>query len=259
MQTGAITQYFDVAQITLYGFWIFFAWLIFHIRREDKREGFPLVSDKPGVVPLAPGAFLPKPKIFLLHNGTTVMAPRYEEPAAEPKALPSAAFPGAPLDPTGDPMIDGVGPASWVNRSDTPDVVWETGEPRIVPMRVAPDFHVAGEDPDPIGMVVVGCDGLAGGTVRDVWVDRSETVARYLEVEVPVNGEFRHVLLPLNFSRINRRMRIVKVRSITSFQFVNVPGLRHPEQVTRLEEDMICAYYAGGTLYATASRMEPML
>ena len=35
-QPGA---YMDVAQVTLYVFWIFFACLIFYLRREDKREG----------------------------------------------------------------------------------------------------------------------------------------------------------------------------------------------------------------------------
>ena len=46
MATGAITGYIDVAQVVLYAFWIFFAGLIFYLRREDKREGYPLVSDR---------------------------------------------------------------------------------------------------------------------------------------------------------------------------------------------------------------------
>ena len=37
-------QYIDGAQIALYAFWIFFAGLIIYIRREDKREGYPLES-----------------------------------------------------------------------------------------------------------------------------------------------------------------------------------------------------------------------
>lgn len=259
MHTGAITGYFDVAQITLYGFWIFFAGLIFHIRREDKREGFPLVSDKPGFVPLEEGALMPKPKVFHLQNGTTVYAPRFEAPEAEPKAVASAAFPGAPLDPSGDPMIDGVGPAAWVNRSDMPDVMWETGEARIVPMRVDPAFSVASEDPNPVGMEVIGCDGAVAGIVREVWVDRSETVARFVEVEVPAGGGTRIALLPTTMMTVNATTRQIKVRSITAGQFANVPALRNPDQITRLEEDKIYGYFAGGTLYATAERMEPLL
>ncbi|HEY5309302.1 MAG TPA: photosynthetic reaction center subunit H, partial [Casimicrobiaceae bacterium] len=48
MHAGAITSYIDVAQIALYAFWIFFAGLIFYLRREDKREGYPLESDRSG-------------------------------------------------------------------------------------------------------------------------------------------------------------------------------------------------------------------
>lgn len=41
-----ITEYIDFAQIALYAFWIFFAGLVFYLRREDKREGYPLHSDR---------------------------------------------------------------------------------------------------------------------------------------------------------------------------------------------------------------------
>ncbi len=37
-------NYIDGAQIALYAFWLFFAGLIYYIRREDKREGYPLES-----------------------------------------------------------------------------------------------------------------------------------------------------------------------------------------------------------------------
>jgi photosynthetic reaction center H subunit len=39
-----MTRYIDGAQIALYAFWIFFAGLIIYLRREDKREGYPLES-----------------------------------------------------------------------------------------------------------------------------------------------------------------------------------------------------------------------
>jgi hypothetical protein len=41
--------YIDFAQITVYLFWFFFAGLILYLRREDKREGYPLESDRKGV------------------------------------------------------------------------------------------------------------------------------------------------------------------------------------------------------------------
>lgn len=39
-----MAQYIDGAQIALYAFWLFFAGLIIYLRREDKREGYPLES-----------------------------------------------------------------------------------------------------------------------------------------------------------------------------------------------------------------------
>jgi photosynthetic reaction center H subunit len=37
-------MYFDGAQIAVWAFWLFFAGLIYYLRREDKREGYPLDS-----------------------------------------------------------------------------------------------------------------------------------------------------------------------------------------------------------------------
>lgn len=37
-------EYIDGAQITLYAFWAFFVGLVIYLRREDKREGYPLES-----------------------------------------------------------------------------------------------------------------------------------------------------------------------------------------------------------------------
>ena len=47
METGAITQYVDLAQLVLYLFWIFFAGLIYYLVRENHREGYPLESGRP--------------------------------------------------------------------------------------------------------------------------------------------------------------------------------------------------------------------
>jgi photosynthetic reaction center H subunit len=50
MDKGSIVGSIDTAQVVLYVFWVFFAGLIFYLRREDKREGYPLVSDRAGGV-----------------------------------------------------------------------------------------------------------------------------------------------------------------------------------------------------------------
>ncbi len=39
-----MSQYIDGATIAIYAFWLFFFGLIVYIRREDKREGYPLDS-----------------------------------------------------------------------------------------------------------------------------------------------------------------------------------------------------------------------
>ena len=75
MGTGAITSYIDVAQLALYAFWIFFAGLIVYLRREDKREGYPLESDRSGGRIKVQGfPAVPAPKTFTLHEGGTVKA-----------------------------------------------------------------------------------------------------------------------------------------------------------------------------------------
>ena len=38
MNQGAITSSIDVAQVTLYLFWFFFAGLLYYLRREDKHQ-----------------------------------------------------------------------------------------------------------------------------------------------------------------------------------------------------------------------------
>ena len=258
MPTGAVTEYIDVAQIALYAFWIFFAGLIYYLRREDKREGYPLESDRSGVVRVQGWPAIPRPKTFLLRDGTVCTAPRPAAPRTEIRASPVGKWLGAPLEPTGDPMQDAVGPAAYADRADVPDLTLD-GLPRIVPLRAARDFTIESRDPDPRGMPVIGADGEIGGIVRDAWVDRTETILRYLEVEVTGPAGVRQVLLPINFTKISGRRGQVKVRSILGRQFADVPGLAQTEQVTLREEDRIAAYYASGTLYATPSRLGPLV
>lgn len=256
MGTGAITSYIDVAQIALYAFWVFFAGLIYYLHREDKREGYPLESDRSGHVKVQGFPSVPEPKTFTLRDGRTVLAPNFRTSSQTLGGIASAGHPGAPLQPTGNPMLAGVGPGSWSDRADIVDTTFDD-QPRLVPLRAAPDFAVSGHDPDPRGMAVIGADGAVAGTVRDLWVDRAEVLFRYLEVEVPAAGGSRRVLLPVNFSRIGSQR--VKVQSILASQFGQVPATRQPDTVTLLEEEKIMAYYGAGTLYATPDRQEPLL
>ncbi|TNY03226.1 photosynthetic reaction center subunit H, partial [Escherichia coli] len=72
MQTGAITGYIDVAQLVLYAFWIFFAGLIVYLHRENKREGYPLESDRSRSISVQGWPAVPEAKTYRLANGETV-------------------------------------------------------------------------------------------------------------------------------------------------------------------------------------------
>jgi photosynthetic reaction center H subunit len=258
--SAAFTQYVDVAQVVLYVFWAFLAGVIIYLHVEDKREGYPLESERSANIAVQGWPRVPAPKTYLLADGSTVQAPRAQPYDDRPvKATPIGPWPGAPLEPDGDPMVDGVGPAAYAERLDIPDATLH-GTPKLVPLRKATGWHVEERDPDPRGMPVIGADGKQAGTVKDIWVDVSEYIMRYLEVEVSDKaGNTRNVLLPTTLSRIWASRNRVEVKSITSRQFMKVPAIRNPDVVTRLEEDKICAFYSGGHLYATPERAEPLV
>jgi photosynthetic reaction center H subunit len=255
--TGAITPYIDVSQLTLYAFWIFFAGLVIYLTLESKREGFPLITSKAderltGILPL------PKPKTFILHDGTTRSVP-WNEPLETLAMKQTSNFEGAPWEPQGDPMQLGLGPASYALRLDMPELTHE-GTHRTVPMRLDNGFSIASEDPDPRGYSVIAADGEVAGIVSDLWVDRTSTQARWVEVALP-DPLARRVIVPMELAQIstNARGGTVKVRSITAAQFTTAPVPASPDSVTAREEDRIAAYFASGHLYAMPSRMEPLI
>lgn len=259
MEIGAITGYIDAAQVVLYVFWAFFFFIIYYLVQENKREGYPLDTDSLDPAKrrkIAGATSLPKPKTFLLADGSTVMAP---DPSRADtrilKARATAGTDGFPIEPDGNPLTAGVGPGSYAERADTPDLTID-GKPKIIPMRIAAGFHVDENDPDPRGMPVIGADGKSGGTVSDIWVDPPEHLVRFLEVEV-AGG--KKVLFPINLVRVDGKAQQVTVRALQSFQFNDIPVTKSSEQVTRLEEEMIFGYFGAGTLYATPGRAEPIL
>jgi len=258
MSTGAITHGIDIAQVVLYMFWVFFAGLCLYLHRENKREGYPLESDgRGGTVVIQGFPAVPEPKVFLLRSGQKRFAPG---PNSGKQVLTggvaTSRYPGSPIVPTGNPLLAGVGPGAYADRDDSPDVTIDN-VPRIVPLRAAPGFEVMSQGPDPRGMYVIGADDIIGGKVVDLWVDRSEAIFRYLEIEVDAAFGSRRVLLPMTMARCGDRE--VFVRSILARQFADVPGTRLPEVITLLEEDRIGAYYGAGTLYALPSRQEPLV
>jgi hypothetical protein len=79
MPSTGITDHFDIAFISLYVFWLFFAGLVFYLHRESKREGYPLVSDRPKRIRVVGFPDLPPPKTFLTADGHAITVPRVGE------------------------------------------------------------------------------------------------------------------------------------------------------------------------------------
>ncbi|MGN7125870.1 photosynthetic reaction center subunit H [Methylorubrum thiocyanatum] len=257
MPRGEITGYIDVAQVTLYAFWIFFAGLVFYLRREDRREGYPLENEAAGRLKSPDPILIPTPKAFHLSSGHTMYAPQTN--IAYDTNVPSRrreVFPGAPYFRTDTSLRAGVGPGSWVPRHDEHDRTWDN-QYRIVPLRVADAFVVHEDGPNPIGMAVLGADRQVAGTVVDLWVDRGESFVRYYEVELGAGG--RRVLMPVTFCTTGRFSRTVKTEALLAAQFADIPGIKDPDSVTLLEEERIMSYFGAGTLYASPARQEPIL
>ncbi|MEM8632578.1 MAG: photosynthetic reaction center subunit H [Pseudomonadota bacterium] len=252
----------DFASVAIWMFWIFFALLIFYLQTENMREGYPL-EDEDGGPAANQGPFpLPKEKTWSLPHGRGERTVPDGKPEARDLALAKTdKAQGAPFMPTGDPMADGVGPASWAPRRDVPELDGK-GHPKIVPMAGLEAFSVsAGYDPR--GMKVVSGDSKVVGEITDMWVDEPEQLVRYLEFKLDSDGSTR--LVPMQMAKVTKsnllmgRDPFVKVRSLYAAQFAGVPKTASNTQVTLLEEDKICGYYAGGTLYASQERLDPAI
>ena len=181
MQSGA---YMDLAQVTLYVFWIFFAGLIFYLRREDKREGYPLDSTALAAASVHGFPRMPEPKNYLLRGGHVATL-------AEPQERSPRCRGGADRSMAG--RADGADRQSDARRRRARLLRRPRGRSRTHHRRHTLHRSVAAgrgyllskpRDPDPRGMRVIGADSEIGGVVTDVWVDRAEALIRYLEVEV---------------------------------------------------------------------------
>jgi photosynthetic reaction center H subunit len=245
----------DVTEIIFSTFVLFFIGLIIYLRREDRREGYPLEQESGQLEPNGGFFFTAKPKTFILPHGGTLTKPNALRESQAVNAKPTSGAPGSPLEPTGDPMTAGVGPGAYAQRAHTPDLTLH-GAPKIVPLRVASDYSIDRNDADPRGMTVVGVDNVAGGVVSDIWIDRSEYLIRYLEVSV---SPTKSVLVPMTMAVVKKSKGVVQVDAILGSQFAGAPTLSNPDQITLYEEERVVAYYGAGFLYATKARTEPLI
>lgn len=257
MNSGNIVGTIDAAQIAMITFIGFFIALVFWLRREDRREGYPLEDALTGKL-LSSGGPLSaaEQKTFILpFDRGTVSVPVRPGQGREPVDIAAKRrenFGGAPYSPVGDVFAAGVGPGSYANRAQWADQDAH-GLPRIVPMGVVPEITVAKASTDPRGLPVYGADGAKAGTVVDLWVDRAEHQVRYLAVDT---GS-KTVLAPMPMAVV-RRGRVI-ISAINAADFAGAPFPADASQITRYEEERVIAYFGTGYLYANADRLEPLV
>ena len=239
---------FDLASLSIWGFWLFFAVLVYYLQTENMREGYPLETEDGKVAPNQGPFPLPKPKTFRLPFGRgNVSVPDYKPEARTLALARTAVSEGFPHAPTGDAMDDGVGPASWAPRRDEPELDGH-GHAKIVPMASAKGFVIsAGRDPR--GLPVQAGDLEVVGRISDMWVDAPEQLVRYLEVELNSGGKR---LIPMTMAKIWADR--VRINAITSGRFAGIPQTQSQTIITKLEEEKISGYVAGGWMYDGAAR-----
>ncbi len=257
MASVHLTEGLDIAELVLWAFFLFFIGLIFYLRREDRREGYPTEDDVSGRIN-SPGGVLSMalPKTFQLPFGMgKVMSPNGDRDSMDLRARRTSPGAGSPLVPTGNPLTAGVGPGAYALRANRPDLNME-GHPRIVPMSTQPDFSIARRDADPRGFAVVGADRVVAGTVKDVWVDTADRLIRYIEVTTPAGGS---ILAPMFMASVERKRRVIEIDALLGGQFAGAPATPGDGTITLMQEELVQAYFGAGYLYATAAREEPLL
>lgn len=243
---------FDLASLSIWLFWGFFALLVYYLQTENMREGYPLETEDGAAAPNQGPFPVPKAKTFRLPNGKgEVTVPSAANEAAHRRTdlalARTAVSEGFPHAPTGNAMADGVGPASWVPRRDEPELDAH-GHAKVIPLSQAKGFVVsAGRDPR--GLPVQAGDLEVVGRISDMWVDVPEQLVRYLEIDLNSGGK-RLVPMPMAVIWADR----VRVMSLISDMFEGIPATRSQTTVTKLEEDKISAYVAGGLMYGADRR-----
>ena len=259
MLPGALTGHLDAVQIITAVFFLFFAGLIYYLRREDKREGYPLWDVSPQGVPIEGFPPVPPTKVYLRQEGGTTAMPHRFEPSAM-RAMPVQRHLGAPLVPIGDGMLAEIGPGAYPMRKDSP--LLSEGKPQVQPMRVAEGWDVMEGDPDPRGMRVLDAARVEVGTVVDLWVDRGVKILRYLEVRLDGNPAAQTVMVPLFRTDVRGRRRTVVVTAMLAGHLRQAPRLANPDEITAREEDQVNAYFSAAYMFgrghAGGMSAEPM-
>jgi uncharacterized protein (TIGR02271 family) len=105
---------------------------------------------------------------------------------------------------------------------------------RVVPLNSLPGYKVADGEPDIRGWDVVASDGRRLGRVDDLLVDTQANKVRYVDVD----GEGRHVTIPIGYATLERERREVLVDRLGEEQYSALPSYdRGP--ITRDYEEQV--------------------
>ena len=242
-----VTAFIDVPDAAWWLFFLAFIAICWVLRKNDKREGYPLVAS-----PFAGGALLGAPEpgsplTYVLNEGGTTSTPHYY-PAPPADTAPLYPFDGTPFQPVADPLHTPLGPGAWVMRKDTP-MLTEGGEKLLQPLRVCHDWSLAEGETNPRGMAVFDCRWRPVGIVADVWIDRGSRIIRHLEVELHEALGGGRVLVPIFHTVIGEHTREIRVTALSAAEFAAVPMPAEPDGITAREEDKLNCYYAAGKFY----------
>ena len=195
----------DVTELLFYAFVFFFIGLVIYLQREGRREGYPLEDETTGRVD-TPGGILSmgSPKTFRMPFGRPdITVPNGPRDTLDRPWARTFRSPGAPYYPTGNPLVDGIGPAAWADRAKHTDLDGE-GRARIVPIGAAEHISVHAKDSDPRGMSVIAADGSvadAGTSTGALAVATSRRVALEAGAALPAADT------PVALARLSRGLR----------------------------------------------------
>lgn len=253
MIAGSIIGSIDVAQAALVIFLGFLLALFIYLHREDKREGYPLI-DPAGGKDLVGWPLPPPTKYFLTMQGEIAQNPQ-PEGRTDLAMRPLYPFPGTSFVPTGDPMQDGIGAASWAMKKDEPLLTWEH-EVQVRPLRFLPEWDVDPTDPDIRGWPVRDADGVLVGEVSDLWLDHGPKILRYVEIALNIPGGVPRAMVPIYFVETYPRTPEVLVPALFARHFAAFPQLKEQDSITAREEDRVSSFCAGGWRYGNPLRTE---
>jgi photosynthetic reaction center H subunit len=102
---------------------------------------------------------------------------------------------------------------------------------------------------DPRGMPILSRDDQVVGYVTDMWIDEPEAMVRYLQFDLESEWGSGSRIVPVYMAKVKPRW--VRVRSLDAAFFDRVPVVGGSGVLTKLDEEKVMAFYAGGQMYAT--------